>query len=429
MAVQHKEVDQFEEIIGAIPERALRRYGLMILLLVALVGLVVSFLKIAEKINTDITITALNPPVELSPSTPGIVKDLFVKDKIQVEKDQVLAHIEAEIDLEDIELIEKSIPYFATYRRQPEQVLNMLNGIGHLEGEIEIPIVNLAQHLEKYIRLLADPLYKDKRSILEEQLVYKRRLQELLVAEFNSKTEEKDTEASQHEINSKLYDSSIISRLDYLRSKKQLISTESILKRQQTDLERNKAEMEEIKANVQTLEIEYKKELRQIEDKIDDEIKGLKTMAHGMEHTYRLESPIAGLLEYVDALDRGQSVKQADVLFVVTPASSQVIGRMSVPEINTANLHIGKKVRVKLQKYPFKDWGMLEGRIYAITNIPIEGKYRVKVKFPKGFLTTYGKRISEANQLEGKAEIILSKKTIFYHLFNQFNSALDQMKD
>ena len=72
---------------------------------------------------------------------------------------------------------------------------------------------------------------------------------------------------------------------------------------------------------------------------------------------------------------------------------------------------------------------MLEGRIYAITNIPIEGKYRVKVEFPKGFLTTYGKRISEANQLEGKAEIILSKKTIFQHLFNQFNSTLDQMKD
>ena len=173
MAVQQKEIDQFEELIGAIPERALRRYGLMILLLVALVGLAVAFLKIAEKINTDITITALNPPVELSPSTPGIVKDLFVKDKMQVEKDQVLAHIEAEIDLEDIELIEKNIPYFATYRRQPEQVLNMLNGIGHLEGEIEIPIANLAQHLEKYIRLLADPLYKDKRNILEEQLARK----------------------------------------------------------------------------------------------------------------------------------------------------------------------------------------------------------------------------------------------------------------
>ncbi len=87
-----------------------------------------------------------------------------------------------------------------------------------------------------------------------------------------------------------------------------------------------------------------------------------KNMAHGMEHT----TFGAPLLAYgiVDAwiVDSHQTSRR---LFVVTGVS-QVIGRMSVPEINTANLHIGKKVRVKLQKYPFKDWGMLEGRIYAL---------------------------------------------------------------
>lgn len=425
MLPNQKEVDHFETLIGTIPERALRRYGLMILLLMLFIGVALAFLRIAEKINTDITITALNPPVNVSASTAGIVKQLFAKDKNEVQKNQVLAHVESEIDLEDIETVEASLPFLSTYRRQPEKVLQHLQGIGHLEGEIEIPLLALQQHLEKYIRLLADPMYKDKRSILEEQLVYKRRLQDLLVSEFQSKSDEKDAEASQYEINRRLYDSSVISKLDYLQSKKQLISTESVLKRQQTDLERNKADMEEIRANVQTMEIEYTKEVRVLEDKIDDEIKGLKTMAHGLEHSFQLEAPVAGLLEYVDALDQGQSIKPDDVLFVITPPSNSVIGRMSVPELNTANLHIGQKVRVKLQKYPFKDWGMLEGRIYAVTNIPIKGNYRVKVEFPKGFLTTYGKRIAEANQLEGKAEIILSRKTMFYHLFNQFNAAVD----
>ena len=70
------------------------------------------------------------------------------------------------------------------------------------------------------------------------------------------------------------------------------------------------------------------------------------------------------------------------------------------------------------------EYGMLEGVISHISEIPDEGVYYATVNFPAGLTTSYGKSFVFKQRLKGTAEIITNDIRLFHRVLQPLKHIL-----
>ena len=85
----------------------------------------------------------------------------------------------------------------------------------------------------------------------------------------------------------------------------------------------------------------------------------------------------------------------------------KVIGRTRIPTAGFGKVEKGQIVNVKLNGYPYMEFGVLKGVISNISGVPDANNcYIAEVTFPHGLTTTYKKDLALIQQMDGTAEII-----------------------
>lgn len=82
-----------------------------------------------------------------------------------------------------------------------------------------------------------------------------------------------------------------------------------------------------------------------------------------------------------------------------------------------AEIAVGDKVNIELNKYPTHSYGVLPGRIASVSFVPYNKSYAVEVDFPDGLVTTNRKEIKYEIDMSGRAEIITSSRSILSRIF------------
>ena len=111
--------EEISAILGRVPS-SLIRYGIMVIfgaLLLLFTGTV--FFSYPDIVNCRLIITSSNPPLHITANSSGALEHLFVSEKQEVIKGQVLAVMENQADFKDVRLL--------------EQVLDNIKQTGNLE--------------------------------------------------------------------------------------------------------------------------------------------------------------------------------------------------------------------------------------------------------------------------------------------------------
>jgi HlyD family secretion protein len=85
-------------------------------------------------------------------------------------------------------------------------------------------------------------------------------------------------------------------------------------------------------------------------------------------------------------------------------------------------VQVGQEVYVKLNNYPFMEFGVLKGVIKEISQIPFDNQYNVEVNFPDGFVSTYGISLELSPLMHGIAEVIIERKSLYNRIADQMKS-------
>ena len=130
---------------------------------------------------------------------------------------------------------------------------------------------------------------------------------------------------------------------------------------------------------------------------------------------YAVISPADGTVSLQKVWSRGQHVMVGDVIASIVPdEGDRVIGRLQVPSSGFGKVEEGQRVNVRLNGFPYMEFGVLKGVVESIPAVPqtvttAEGNsivYTVEVSFPDSLVTTYGKELPMVQQMDGTAEII-----------------------
>jgi len=85
---------------------------------------------------------------------------------------------------------------------------------------------------------------------------------------------------------------------------------------------------------------------------------------------------------------------------------------MYIPQFNMGKIENGDRVIIKFSGYPFQQYGSVRGTIKAISSVPKNSKYMVKVGLPDGLTTGYGKKLTYREGMSASAEIVTANRRL-----------------
>ena len=381
-------------------------------------------LEYNDTVNGSIIITTLNKPIDIYTKAAGEIF-FFIKDNQLVQKNENIAVIKNNADYKDIQYVKalvKKYPSTPNIEKLAQVLLTKapLLKLGDLQNDL-IQLLNnykellLFRNTDRKTELIA--LKKEQIIDLQQQIqLFKQR--DLLL--------QKDLSFTQKEIKVKklLFEDKVISEREFDNTQQKQFS-------KQYNSISNLTAINEAKLKIKVLEekiIELEKEatiapLQKIKA-LAQSFELLNAQILIWEKRYVLTAPISGLCIFSNYLQNHDFIDKEIKLATIIPATNNNhLGILSLSVKGSGKIKIGQIVNIQLNDFPPSEFGIIKGKITSITPIYDKGITHIQVAFPNGLKSTYGQQLSFRQRMEGKAEVITNKMSLFQRLMNQIKSA------
>ncbi len=138
-----------------------------------------------------------------------------------------------------------------------------------------------------------------------------------------------------------------------------------------------------------------------------------------MEHNHNnsVQTPLIAKVTGRTYLLKGIENNPKAWMLLVVPKVVNFEVQLKLPLFGAGKVKKEQRVLVKLDAYPFDEFGFLEGEISEIVPVAIDNYYRANVKLNNGLQTNTGKILPIQSLLQGTAEIMLDDKKISNRIF------------
>ncbi|MFA5588842.1 MAG: HlyD family efflux transporter periplasmic adaptor subunit [Mariniphaga sp.] len=157
------------------------------------------------------------------------------------------------------------------------------------------------------------------------------------------------------------------------------------------------------------------------------EYQSLSSKLKEWEHAFVLKAPVSGQIVFGEHRTVNQYVRSGDIVFTVVPdETGKISGRILAPAIGLGKIEPGQQVNIKVDNYPFMEYGILSGSVLSISKIPVVSEqgtfYPVNVDLPDKLVTNYNRELSYSLQMQGNAEIIIQNRRVIELLIEPLSS-------
>ena len=229
-----------------------------------------------------------------------------------------------------------------------------------------------------------------------------------------------------------------ISELEYNRQQGTYYDLQSSYKELQSS---KLSYMAQIKRNEQQIQ-QYTLEEQENLDKLWGELSANKSQLSNMIHAWKKEylqiSPISGQMEYLGFWRENYFVQSGQELFSILPDQNEIIGEVIVPSHGIGKVKIGQTANVKVNNFPYLEYGLIKGKVSSISRLSnkikqssssatAEGNvYRILITFPDGLTTNFNKTLDLDFESQGTAEIITKPRRLIERLFDNLKANAEQ---
>lgn len=129
-----------------------------------------------------------------------------------------------------------------------------------------------------------------------------------------------------------------------------------------------------------------------------------------------IKAPIAGMF-YQQNSDINPHPNELDLGFIVPQNQIQIVhGKLPIEGIG--KVEIGHHVILKLDAFPYREFGVIEGRVKSVSPSFDDNSFDVAISLANGLQTQNGKKITLPMKLRGKAEIMTKDKSLLKRIFD-----------
>jgi multidrug efflux pump subunit AcrA (membrane-fusion protein) len=407
---------EVQEIISQKPSWIVRNGIILFLLIIGMMLATTFFISYPDVVNANATFTSLNAPKEVKARAEGkLVKLLVTEGKIVVEN-EVIGFVESRAIHEEVIALSNTINALQNSidKNENATIPNNFKNLGEVQQAYQV----FMQAHNTYKQYLSSGFYRQKKSMLQEDLSYLQRLHGNLNEQKRMQQEDLGLATKTYEANQKLSDGNVIADLELRNEKSKFISKAMSIPQINASLITNESSKHE-----------KEKEIAQLENDIAQQkgiflqaINTFKAQLEDWKNKYLLLAPIAGKVSFSDFLQENSQIKLNQTICFINPENITFYARIYILQNNFGKIKVGEDVLLKLNAYPHKEFGIIKAKLDFISTIPSDSGFVARVNLPNGLTTNYNKQLQYKEGLSAQAEIITADLKLSDRLFNEVKS-------
>lgn len=426
------EINQKSEVVQAIVDRMptywVKWVVLCLGIFMGMIILLAFLIQYPDTVDGQISVTADIAPVRLVANSNGRIS-LLQTNKVKLQRGDVISYLESGANYKHILWI--------------DSILNRLNSNDSekislpdtmILGEVSSAYNAFMLSYFQYERVISTDIYATMRQKLRQQI----QSDEFVIINLNDQMQLKKqilrTSIDQLRKDSVLLAAKGISEQEYHRQYNAHLSLQEARLNLQSNWQMKQSEVARNQLEIQRILLE---ETETKEKAYSDFISRKNELSNSInlwKERYLQYSPVEGVLEYLGFWRNNSFVQTGQELFSIIPDKNNILGEVMIPSFGAGKVEIGQTANVKINNYPYDEYGLLKGVVESISRITNKLKtqngdvdaYLVVISFPNGTVTNFGKTLPLDFESKGTAEIITKRKRLIERLFDNLKAKVEK---
>lgn len=416
------------EEIQAIIDRMPTSFGVRItlLLLIFIIALIIFgwLIKYPDIVTGNLSINANISPVKLVANTSGKLWINGFHSKDSVNAGDYIAIIQNSARLVDILKVKKAIEDFNINIVSKNNIVKFPKDVSL--GELNEKYFSFINAYTQYINYYKEASLSKQEEIQYRLLADQEESLRLLTKRVSFKNENIKLEAISYARDSLLFSRKVIPAAGIEKSKMNYLTVKDSYNGLLGDITQIREEIQETIDKIQQIEIEKNEKTKQINIDLASTYTDLLDNFKAWEQKYAFISPLKGKVQFLQFWENNQPIQQGEPVFDIVPEENRMLGQMILPAFGAGKVQAGQQVIIKLENYPYTEFGSIRGQVLSISltansvkmnNSDIE-TYLVTVGLPDGLETNYGRQLRFQFEMKGTGEIITQKRRLIERLFD-----------
>lgn len=407
--------DEVHEIINR-PPLWLARWGItMFFCVLLLIALGTWWVRYPDIVPAGFSLTAVDGPRPVIVRADGRLERLLVTDGQPVENGQAIAYSESTADHDQIMALEKAIGKLKTLlnANRWHQAAAFDPSPYAALGPVQNDFSGFVKELRELRTVMDGGFYTRKQELLRSDYEDLINMEKLLEEQMSIQQREFELAQDEFKLQEKLYEGKVIAILEYKKEKAKLLSRELPLKNLSSMMIQNRS-----------AQTSKRKELLELQDAArmqkEEFLQAIQTLSVGIgewKQKYVLVAPVSGQISFSAPWQLKQQLIAGQEFLTIEPVGGALAGILTIRQTNLGKIRVGQNVLIKLEGFPYREYGLLEGRLTKVSATPgKDSTYWGSVDLPRNLTTSYGHELPYRNGLRGSAEIVTTNRRLLERL-------------
>ncbi|CAN5527324.1 HlyD family efflux transporter periplasmic adaptor subunit [soil metagenome] len=405
---------EIQEIIGHGPSNILR-FGIGVIFMAVFALLFLSwFIKYPDLVSANVIITTSPPPTAIVSRVNGNLI-LLKADNEKIKAGELIGYIQSNVSLESIVFVEKRLD-------SPDALLSV--PAPESLGELHPHYAQLISSLTNLKAFTENKIFSIQIEQLGKQVLTYTKLQKTLARQKALMVQELELSKNKFGTDSLLFIAKVTSALDFNNAKIAWLQQQRVTQISQTALLNNEVQVNQLHQQIADLRIRETEELQKLKLQVQQNNEELTAQIDRWKKAYVFIAPMDGTLAYLGFLEMHQNLDANTAVFSIMPSSGKLIAKAELPIRGSGKVKKGQRVNIRLENYPFEQYGILQGVVSGISEMRGEEKYWVTITLPNQLLTNQNKQLQFKQQLSGTTEIITEDLRLLERFLYQIRKLL-----
>lgn len=421
--------DERTEEIQHIIERMPTSFGIwvsaIVFFLFSLMFLFGWIVRYPDIINGQISISTNNSPLKLIANSNGKLRLNGIKSLDKIKEGQLLAYIENSANPENVIYLDSILKLF---NPNTDSIITIQRKLPHKFslGELNSKYYAFENSLQEFIN------YKQDRLLNKQSDNYKGLLREqkkAIATAYNRVEMAKNSLLYAHKFfsrDSTLFVKKVISESELDKTQMSYLTSKDALQNALNNLTNAIQAAQQTESKIQEIGIQKPEKEKELQISLISGYNDLLDNIKNWEIKYIFKAPFDGKVQFLKFYHENQFVQSGEQIFTIVPKEQKAFGQVMLPAQGSGKIKLGQEVIVKLDNYPFLEYGSITGRIESVSLTSNTTKteksevetYMILVTFPEQLKTNYGTNLAFKAEAKGSAEIITNDRRLIERLFD-----------
>jgi len=424
-AVLDAKTEEVQDIIERLPTNFAKIITAIVSIVLVLLVIFGWLIRYPDVVAGEVTINAIHAPVKMVSLRAGKIKLLNTDTNQIVQENQIIAYIESASDFQSAQSIKQLVGKLHLPLTDASSIYHALpkeTRLGELSSTY-FAFLNAVKQLADYQKnqLYAKQEMALKELLQQEEEVLRASSEKLSIAEKNQQLYN-----NFYYRDSVLFSKKVLSAGDFDRTKINHIGALDVYQNALREIATGKEQIARTNSQLQEVVIQKTEKEQQLKLDISTQHNALLDQLRAWEQQYLFIAPISGKIQFLKFWNDNQFVATGEEVFTLLPEQQDVLGQVTLPASGAGKVSIGQEVIVKLEDYPYMEYGSIAGKV---KNVSLTTKsthtengslqhYLVVISFPKSLRTNYGTELGFRYEIKGTAEIITKNRRLLERFFD-----------